>query len=129
MNFLFFFSSRRRHTRWTGDWSSDVCSSDLASTEGSSKVKGKFAVAPLPGVNGPGASSLGGHSEAISTYSDHKQTALDFLKYITAPAQQKFIAMKGSLAPVRASLYDDPALIKKLPYLPTLKTAIANAVP
>src|SRR5690348_18080733 len=26
---LFFLSSRRRHTRWTGDWSSDVCSSDL----------------------------------------------------------------------------------------------------
>src|SRR5690348_18097635 len=26
---MFFFSSRRRHTRWTGDWSSDVCSSDL----------------------------------------------------------------------------------------------------
>src|SRR6267154_5400884 len=25
----FFFSSRRRHTMWTGDWSSDVCSSDL----------------------------------------------------------------------------------------------------
>src|SRR5438309_12124827 len=27
---LFFFSSRRRHTRWNCDWSSDVCSSDLA---------------------------------------------------------------------------------------------------
>src|SRR5690242_21408161 len=27
--FLFFFSSRRRHTRLTCDWSSDVCSSDL----------------------------------------------------------------------------------------------------
>src|SRR5689334_24628872 len=27
----FFFSSRRRHTRWNCDWSSDVCSSDLAS--------------------------------------------------------------------------------------------------
>src|SRR5690348_2478928 len=26
---MFFFSSRRRHTIWTGDWSSDVCSSDL----------------------------------------------------------------------------------------------------
>src|SRR2546426_4995108 len=25
----FFFSSRRRHTRLQGDWSSDVCSSDL----------------------------------------------------------------------------------------------------
>src|SRR5437763_16509662 len=27
--FFFFFSSRRRHTRYIGDWSSDVCSSDL----------------------------------------------------------------------------------------------------
>ena len=27
---LFFFSSRRRHTRLVSDWSSDVCSSDLA---------------------------------------------------------------------------------------------------
>src|SRR5256886_4342079 len=29
MMFLFFFSSRRRHTRFDCDWSSDVCSSDL----------------------------------------------------------------------------------------------------
>src|SRR5256885_16013766 len=29
--FFFFFSSRRRHTRLQGDWSSDVCSSDLLS--------------------------------------------------------------------------------------------------
>src|SRR3712207_8429606 len=27
---MFFFSSRRRHTRYWRDWSSDVCSSDLA---------------------------------------------------------------------------------------------------
>src|SRR6267154_5470135 len=31
---MFFFSSRRRHTRWTGDWSSDVCSSDLLDAGG-----------------------------------------------------------------------------------------------
>src|SRR6266508_4894655 len=29
MSICFFFSSRRRHTRWPRDWSSDVCSSDL----------------------------------------------------------------------------------------------------
>src|SRR5437762_394069 len=29
----FFFSSRRRHTRYIGDWSSDVCSSDLAADD------------------------------------------------------------------------------------------------
>src|ERR1035438_10695684 len=35
MNYLcvFFFSSRRRHTRCLSDWSSDVCSSDLEKTE------------------------------------------------------------------------------------------------
>src|SRR5256885_15396362 len=32
--FLFFFSSRRRHTRLQGDWSSDVCSSDLGTDDG-----------------------------------------------------------------------------------------------
>src|SRR5256885_8792516 len=31
---LFFFSSRRRHTRLQGDWSSDVCSSDLLGAPG-----------------------------------------------------------------------------------------------
>src|SRR5438270_3262557 len=31
---LFFFSSRRRHTRFDCDWSSDVCSSDLPRREG-----------------------------------------------------------------------------------------------
>src|SRR5256885_4150717 len=31
MFIFFFFSSRRRHTRLQGDWSSDVCSSDLSS--------------------------------------------------------------------------------------------------
>src|SRR5256885_12137014 len=31
--YFFFFSSRRRHTRLQGDWSSDVCSSDLVSPQ------------------------------------------------------------------------------------------------
>src|SRR5690348_17376037 len=39
---FFFFSSRRRHTRWTGDWSSDVCSSDLEA-------------GPVPTAGGTGA--------------------------------------------------------------------------
>src|SRR5699024_11553674 len=32
LTFVFFFSSRRRHTRSKRDWSSDVCSSDLRRT-------------------------------------------------------------------------------------------------
>src|SRR5690349_24901089 len=34
MDIFFFFSSRRRHTRSLRDWSSDVCSSDLAAGRG-----------------------------------------------------------------------------------------------
>src|SRR6266568_6444570 len=34
ISLTFFFSSRRRHTRWNCDWSSDVCSSDLPRAAG-----------------------------------------------------------------------------------------------
>jgi multiple sugar transport system substrate-binding protein len=102
----------------------------LATTEGSSKVKGKFAVAPLPGMGGkPGASSLGGHNAAISAFSAHKATAFDFVKFLGTEETQRFFATKGSLAPVLGSLYDDKQLVAKLPYLPVLKTSIENAVP
>ncbi len=101
---------------------------NLASTDASSKVKGKFAVAPLPGVNGPGTSTLGGHMAAISAFSKHKATALDFLKFLTSPAEQKTNMEKGSLAPVIESIYTDPALVSKYPYLPVLKESISNAV-
>src|SRR5215208_1065925 len=36
---FFFFSSRRRHTRWPRDWSSDVCSSDLVPEEFETSVE------------------------------------------------------------------------------------------
>jgi multiple sugar transport system substrate-binding protein len=101
----------------------------LATTDGSSKVKGKFAVAPLPGNSGPGASALGGHNAAISAYSAHKATAFDFLKFLETEESQRFFVTQGSNAPALLALYDDPALVKKQPYLPVLKTSILNAVP
>src|SRR5256885_8877153 len=36
---FFFFSSRRRHTRLQGDWSSDVCSSDLVNIDAVADLK------------------------------------------------------------------------------------------
>src|SRR2546426_12824221 len=38
---FFFFSSRRRHTRLQGDWSSDVCSSDLLAVTNGSQFFGR----------------------------------------------------------------------------------------
>ncbi|WP_427016187.1 ABC transporter substrate-binding protein [Pseudarthrobacter sp. P1] len=102
---------------------------NLAKTDGASTVKDTFGIAPLPGKDGPGASSLGGHNMAVSVYSKHKATAKDFLAFMTSEETEKFYATQGSLAPVLASLYDDPALVAQLPYLPVLKTSIENAVP
>src|SRR6266567_8342521 len=53
--FIFFlFSSRRRHTRFDCDWSSDVCSSDLARSDGGQAGQG------MP----PGGDALAGqHAE------------------------------------------------------------------
>src|SRR5207253_3637596 len=50
----FFFSSRRRHTRWPRDWSSDVCSSDLFVAAGVPKQ----AMSIYPGLGDIGAAVL-----------------------------------------------------------------------
>jgi multiple sugar transport system substrate-binding protein len=94
-----------------------------------SKVIGKFGIAPLPGPNGHGASSLGGHSLGISAYSKYKATALDFLKFVESDTVQRNNLTVGTLAPVITALYSDPALVKKFTYLPTLLKSIETAVP
>lgn len=100
----------------------------LANTKGpDSKIVGKFAAAPLPGLNGPGASTLGGYNMGISAYSENKKTAEDFVEFIQSEPIQRRILTEMSLPPVRANLYDDPKLQKIAPYLPTLKKAILAA--
>jgi multiple sugar transport system substrate-binding protein len=98
-------------------------------TDGSSKVAGKFAVAPLPGADGPGSSSLGGHNLAISKFANNKKSAREFVKFYTSLDSQKLNLTKYSNAPTYTSLYDDPALQQQFPYLPVLKQSIVKAVP
>ncbi|MGX1804972.1 ABC transporter substrate-binding protein [Nocardia sp. NPDC055321] len=93
-----------------------------------SAVRDKFGVAPLPGKDSVGASTLGGYNAAISAFSKNKATALDFLRFLISEDAQHIVA-SGALPSVRASVYDDPALIAKMPYLPALKESIASAVP
>src|SRR6266700_5232544 len=44
---FFFFSSRRRHTRFSRDWSSDVCSSDLVAPRGHAIVSADYSQVEL----------------------------------------------------------------------------------
>ncbi|MFT4218922.1 MAG: ABC transporter substrate-binding protein [Microbacterium sp.] len=102
----------------------------LANAEdGSSEVAGKFAVAPLAGLDGPGTSTLGGRNLGISAFSKHKATALDFIKFYAGYDQNRqFLDLTGQ-APVYAGIYDDPEMIEKYPFLPVLKESILGAIP
>src|SRR5437879_7198270 len=53
---IFFFSSRRRHTIYIGDWSSDVCSSDLTAGQLTSNSQGVF------GLNGLNLNAAGSNA-------------------------------------------------------------------
>ncbi|GHA92434.1 ABC transporter substrate-binding protein [Streptomyces termitum] len=94
-----------------------------------SEVAGRFAVAPLPGADGPGRSVLGGSNLAVSARSRHPATAADFLAYLTSEPVQRRVLTRGSLPPVRASLYADPELVAAHPYLPILRESVLAAVP
>jgi multiple sugar transport system substrate-binding protein len=93
------------------------------------KVYGKVGVAPLPGRDGPGSSSLGGANLAVSAFSKHQATAIAFIRYVTSLPEQRQMLTVGGLPPVWTSLYSDPALDKLFPYLPVVKQAILTAQP
>ncbi|MEU4394179.1 ABC transporter substrate-binding protein [Kribbella sp. NPDC023855] len=95
--------------------------------EPGSKIIGKYAVAPLPGMSGPGVSTLGGHNYAISNFAKNKATAVDFINFMASEERQRANVEKTSQAPSNAALYDDPALQKKFPYLAPLKASIEGA--
>jgi multiple sugar transport system substrate-binding protein len=94
-----------------------------------SVIAGKFGVTALPGLNGPGRSVLGGSNLAISAYSQHQQTALAFIQFLTGLSSERQVLVTGSMPPVWTSLYTDRALKKRFPYLPTLESAILSARP
>jgi multiple sugar transport system substrate-binding protein len=109
------------HRQWPYQWG-------LANEkDGSSDVAGKFNVAPLPGANGPGVPTLGGHNLAVSAFAKNKGTGLDFIKYLTSESVERANLLNSSEAPTIAALYDDAELVKKFPYLPTLKQSLEAA--
>jgi multiple sugar transport system substrate-binding protein len=93
------------------------------------KVYGKVGIAPLPGPKGAGSSSLGGANLAISAFSQHQQTALNFIKYMTNETNETQMLKQGSFPPVLTQLYSDPSLKHSYPYLPIVEQAINSAQP
>src|SRR5260370_25182933 len=69
---FFFFSSRRRHTRFKCDWSSDVCSSDLWSSRLPVWVAGNLLLQCEPGCTVSGNHLLAAiYKEAVNEEVEH----------------------------------------------------------
>src|SRR5690625_2430318 len=100
MNSHFFFSSRRRHTRWPRDWSSDVCSSDLM---GGGITVGAHEKGRVIDVNdglygdGPMSPTRSGAlpNRAFAKYILDNQLTLDEIS-TTISKQGGFISLKGT---------------------------------
>jgi trehalose/maltose transport system substrate-binding protein len=89
-----------------------------------SKVKGKFGVTVLPhGGSGKSVGTVGGWQLAISKFSKHQGAAIEFVRYMTSPAVEKFDAITNSNVPTIVSVAKIPAVVKANPYL---KPAIAG---
>lgn len=101
---------------------------DSAQTEDSSTVKDNFAVAPIVGKDGAGASALGGYNNAINVNSPNKATAMDFLDFVISEETQMSFA-EQSFPPVLSSIYDDAGLQEQFPYMEALKAALESAKP
>ncbi|MEU2388376.1 ABC transporter substrate-binding protein [Streptomyces sp. NPDC012461] len=101
----------------------------VAASAPESKVAGKVGAVPLPGADGPGTSVLGGSNLAVSSQARHPDSAARLIAYLTSERVQRQVLTRGALPPVRADLYDDPDLVRRFPYLPTLRESVLAAEP
>jgi multiple sugar transport system substrate-binding protein len=70
--------------------------------------------------------SIGGYNLGISSHSQHPQLAFQAASCLIQPANQKTNAIKGGLAPVAASIYDDPAFQKAYPFHALIKQQLTT---
>lgn len=95
-----------------------------------STVKGKVGIAPLPRFEkGKSVSTLGGWHIAISKYSDRKEDAWEFAKFIVSKETQKRLSMKLGWNPSRMDVYRDKDVLSVHPHFAELGKIFINAVP
>ena len=96
-----------------------------------SKIKGKFSVTVLPhGPGGHSVATVGGWQLAVSKFSKHPDASIEFVRYMTSPAVEKFDAITNTNVPTIPSVAKDPAVVKVNPYLkPNIATVARVARP
>ena len=95
-----------------------------------SPIAGKIGVTQLPkgGEDGKHTGVLGGWQLAVSKYSQNTELAVDLVRHLTSPEEQKRRAIKGSYNPTIATLYEDPEILEASPFFGGLYDTFTNAV-
>lgn len=93
-----------------------------------SKVKGKIGVAPLPSGGSRNAATLGGWQLGVSSYSKNQAAAIDLVRYLASPAEQKIRAIEGTYNPTIAALYKDKDILKANPFFGSLYDVFTSSV-
>jgi trehalose/maltose transport system substrate-binding protein len=90
----------------------------IAADPKQSKVVGNFSVTTLPhGPGGQPVGTVGGWQLAVNKYSKHQDAAIEFVRYMTSPAVERFDAITNTNVPTIPAVAKDPAVVKANPYL------------
>ena len=94
-----------------------------------SKVAGNIGVVPLPaGQNGKPAATAGGWQLGVSIYSKNQAAAIDLVRFLTGPSEQKIRVLQGSYNPTIQSLYTDKDVLKAYPFYGGVVSVFTGAV-
>jgi multiple sugar transport system substrate-binding protein len=86
----------------------------LLEDSSTSRVAGRFAVAPMPAQGGAPTAALGGSQLAINARSAHPDSAWEVIEYLARPEQMLERARATGQFPTRPALYDDPGMARAL---------------
>ena len=103
----------------------------LLSDPAESKVRPEqVGVSELPSADGePGNGTVGDQPFYINATSKNQDGAWEFIKFMTAPEQQKLRAVEGSFLPTLTSLYDDQEIQESVPVVALAKEALQHTRP
>jgi multiple sugar transport system substrate-binding protein len=94
-----------------------------------SKVVGKMEIISPPGQKVESSPMIGIWLLGIPKAAKRKDSALDFLSFVTSKRIQKLMALEVGLPPTRESLYQDPELISKYRWYPAQLEALKSSKP
>jgi multiple sugar transport system substrate-binding protein len=103
----------------------------LTSDPEASKIKqDQVGVSEIPSADGkPGNGTVGDQPFYINATSPYQDEAWEFIKFATAPEQEKFRAAKGSYLPTLTDLYSDPEVRQSVPIVPLSEEALQHTKP